>query len=81
MNNHFHNFNLSELYVTHASVEYNNLKGALEYVYSIGGANMVKNHLEVQAIGAEKANVNSWQAALYRALTDDEWFHNNGVKG
>lgn len=75
--NHFNNFNLAELYITHAAVEYNNLKDALKYIYKNGGAEEVKNHLKILAISSNKIHKNSWKTALYSAMANDYWFCSN----
>jgi len=42
------------------------------------GPNGVKNHLLESAESRTYSNINSWQAAMYRAISNNTWFYNGG---
>lgn len=75
---HFRTFGLGELYAVQASVEMVNIRYALSEVAQSGGADGVKVFLLLQARSRTKADANSWNAALYRALSQSAWFCNVG---
>lgn len=75
MQHHFATFELAPLYAAHAAVELNNMRFGLTELFAIGGAQAVKQHLELHASSCRHAQLNSWQTALYSALAADTWFH------
>lgn len=80
MQHHFTTFDLAPLYATHAAVEINNIRFGLTHLFAEGGAQAVKQHLELQANSCCHAHLNSWQSALYSALAADPWFHTGGFR-
>lgn len=75
---HFRLFELGKLYATHSAVEFRNLS-YLYKLFEIGGANQVKNHLDLIVTNKAGISKNSWQSAMYKSLADSEWFCNEGV--
>jgi hypothetical protein len=71
---HFKLFDLAKLYATQAAVELVNAKYRLERLHAKGGANEVRSHLLEEALSRRQVHVNSWQTALYQALSEDEAF-------
>jgi 5-methylcytosine-specific restriction endonuclease McrA len=78
MQHHFTTFELAPLYATHAAVELNNMRLSLTELFATGGAQAVRQHLEMNARSCQHAQLNSWQTALYNALANDTWFHAGG---
>jgi len=76
---HFLAFGLNELYSVHAVEEFQNMRGLLIKLYNNGGGALVKEHLK-ECYDSRKSNLlNSWQTALYEALSIDHWFCNGGL--
>jgi 5-methylcytosine-specific restriction endonuclease McrA len=76
---HFKVFKLNKLYTTHAAVELMNL--SYLKTFSIDGQEeIIKNILSRSAKGKKENNRNSWQTALYEALSASKWFYTEGVK-
>lgn len=75
---HFRTFGLGELYAVQASAEMVNIRYALSEAAQSSGADGVKAFLLSQACSRTKADANSWNAALYRALSESSWFCNIG---
>lgn len=75
---HFRTFGLGELYAVQASAEMVNIRYALSEAAQSSGADGVKAFLLLQARSRTKADANSWNAALYRALSESSWFCNIG---
>jgi hypothetical protein len=77
---HFKVLSLSSLYSSHAAAE---LTGARFWLMKLGqreGADGVRAHLFEQAESRRAASMNSWQGALYAALSASEWFCNGGYR-
>jgi hypothetical protein len=69
---------LSYRYSLEAGREIANLERMLTYLYNKGGAEAVRDHLSEQADTYATARVNSWQAAMYKALAGSDWFCDGG---
>jgi hypothetical protein len=78
--NHFGILFLNNLYSIQAGVELSNILNRLESIFLKSGPDWVKIHLEEEAISREKANKNSWQTAMYKAISKDNWFCEGGFK-
>lgn len=76
---HFNIFCLLPLYSSHAAVEINNIHHQLIQLFHSSGPDAVQKHLLESAMSREKAHLNSWQAAMYRALANSNWFYTEGV--
>lgn len=75
---HFRALALGALYATHAAAELTGIRYALLKVADREGAAGIKAHLEEQAASRRAAFRNSWQGALYAALSTSNWFCNGG---
>jgi hypothetical protein len=71
---HLSLFELDTLYATQAADELLNMKYRLEQLYANGGTGSVRSHLEEAAVSRRNNHINSWQTALYEALSQDEQF-------
>lgn len=71
---HFSSFKLASLYATHAAAELVQIQYALLRMHERGGADAVRLHLSEQAESRRMVNRNSWQAAMYSALSNSRWF-------
>ncbi|MBD8882348.1 hypothetical protein IHE49_17840 [Rhodanobacter sp. 7MK24] len=75
---HFRVFQLAPLYASHAAVEINDIRFALERILRSGSAQTVREHLAEQARSRAQAQMNSWQRATYEALATSDWFCEGG---
>lgn len=72
-----HQFNtvqLSSLYSLQAASEEVAIRSMYKKLYLSGGIQQVKFHLNNQAQSRSLTNKNSWQSALYTALSESEWY-------
>lgn len=77
---HFRTFALGLLYASHAAVELANIRYAAAMVAKRTGASGLRAHLEEQADSCLTVARNSWQHAMYRALSESDWFCNEGFE-
>lgn len=75
---HFVTFNLAPLYMANAAEELVGIQYHLELIFDRAGVEGVRAHLMEVADSQERANPNSWRAAMYRALSADTWFQTEG---
>ncbi|WP_271044228.1 HNH endonuclease [Pseudomonas sp. VB3] len=75
---HFQVFKLGELYSTHAAVELINVYQDLVESSELQSPQEISLHLLSIAARRRRPLVNSWQAAMYQALADSEWFCTGG---
>jgi hypothetical protein len=71
---HFKVLNLGNLYSSHAAAELMNLRYGLTRIAERGGTEGLKNHLAEQAEDRMIVAKNSWQASMYKALSESDWF-------
>lgn len=71
---HFSKLKLNELYSEQAADELVGIKLSLTELFNAGGPYAVAEDLDRRARSRSVAQKNSWQAAFYRALADDEFF-------
>lgn len=76
--NHFKTFSLGELYASHAAEELLNIRFQLRQLAAAGGPTEVRTHLTALAESREDYQLNSWQAATYRALSASSWYCSGG---
>ncbi len=72
--NHFRTFGLGSLYASHSGVELTNIRYGLQRIAVRGSTADIQAELLKRAESARAAQVNSWQTAMYRALTESVWF-------
>ncbi len=77
---HFDSLELNSLYSAQATVELVQINYRLLMLHDSLGAEGVRNHLIEGAETRNHANINSWQAATYRAMAADQWFCDGGFK-
>lgn len=77
---HFASLRLGELYASHSGVELANIRYSLQRVADAGTAQDVRAYLEDRAESTRHAYPNGWQAAMYRALADSDWFCAGGFR-
>jgi hypothetical protein len=75
---HFTTFKLARLYGSQAGSELGSIRQLLMQEFVQGGAEGVRVHLTEQAVSREVFNRNSWQTAMYRALSESAWFCSEG---
>lgn len=73
---HFEKFKLDELYKPYASEEYIGCFSRIKRLYKRGGKNLAIEDLKEQIEDRESIRLNTWQAAMYQAIIDSEWFWN-----
>lgn len=77
---HFDSLELNTLYSAQAAVELALINFRLKNIHAAVGAAGVRTHLLEGAETRNHSNINSWQAAMYRAMANDNWFCNGGFK-
>jgi hypothetical protein len=77
---HFMVFELAALYSTYAASELPNLHLDLTKLAARGGPDDLKQHLAEQKESREAVARNSWQGAMYKALSESDWFCTEGYK-
>lgn len=78
LNFHFATFRLAELYSSQAGRALSGIATKLESAWKRGGESEVRFVLQEDAQSWEQFARNSWQAALYRCLSESKWFCSNG---
>lgn len=71
---HFETFKLNELYQSHASEEYIACLNRIKRLYKRGGRELAVADLREQIEDKDMIRLNTWQAAMYQAIIDSEWF-------
>jgi hypothetical protein len=74
---HFRVFKLARLFTTHAGSELGSIRSHLVHELK-GDTGRIKDHLLEQANSRRAAFLNSWQTAMYIALSTDAWFLSSG---
>jgi len=78
LKNNFSVLGLGELYASHAAAELANIHFQLTEILEAGGPEDVRKHL-LQAYRSRcQAHINSWQTALYQAISHNNWFYEGG---
>jgi hypothetical protein len=77
---HFKLFQLNTLYATQAAQELVNIKGELRSIFDSGGMLEVQYDLQRRAQSCRAAHINSWQTAMYEALSLHDNFCDGGFE-
>lgn len=77
---HFRAFGLAARFAVSAASELVGIRHGLEAVFLRGGSGAVHAHLAEQAASRSAAARNSWQAAMYTAMSQDAWFLAGGFR-
>lgn len=72
--NHFKQFELNKLYKPHASEEFTGCFNGIKRLYKRGGKELAIEGLREEIEDKEVIRLNTWQAAMYQAIIDSEWF-------
>ena len=75
---HFEKLNLAKLYASQAGKTLAGIADKMKAAGDRGSKNEVKFVLDEDARSWSKANLNSWQAAMYRTLAESDWFCTEG---
>lgn len=75
---HFQKFGLAALYASHSAVELGNMRYALVRIAERGDTADVRAELQLRYESSLAAQRNSWQTAMYAALTGSDWFCQGG---
>lgn len=75
---HFQDFNLAARFSLEATNELANLQDTLSQYMKLSGAVAVQQQLIIVKNSHEGLHQNSWQTAMYQALSDSEWFCDDG---
>ena len=76
LQNHFKKFQLNKLYKPYASEEFSACFNRIKRLYNRGGKELAIEDLREQIEDKEVIRLNTWQAAMYQAIIDSEWFWN-----
>jgi 5-methylcytosine-specific restriction endonuclease McrA len=79
MYHQFRMLNLAALYSAQAAVELTDIAMYLQQHFRDAGAEAVRADLDLQARSRRLCRPNSWQAAMYSALLNSDWFCEEGV--
>lgn len=69
---------LDSLYSNQAANELANIRHNLQRYFETGGQSAVQDELKLQWESRRENQINSWQTALYEALSKSDWFCNRG---
>ncbi len=72
--NHFEIFQLDKLYNPYASDEFRACFNRIKRLYKRGGKALAIKDLMEHIEDKEDVRLNTWQAAMYQAIIDNEWF-------
>lgn len=78
--NHFEAFNLARLYASHSAVELNNIKFYLQRMALRNSPADISAHLSEVAASSAASQRNSWQSAMYAAISLSPWFCGGGFQ-
>lgn len=81
VNTHFDCFKLNILYSTQSARRLSGMKYNLEKIYSSGAAKAgIVKYLADEAVSNATINLNSWETAMFKALSKDDWFCSTGFR-
>lgn len=75
---HFEKLKLEELYLSEAAAELESIKKQLEGILRDAGVQEVQRHLQEGHASRLASRKNSWQTALYGALSSSSWYYSGG---
>jgi len=77
---HFSTLKLNRLYASQAGAFVEDIKHRLNDLYNRAGMNEVRNYLRDEETTRRLINVNSWQRAMFQALSNSTWFCDGGFR-
>lgn len=75
---HFNELKLAKLYASQAGRALQNIRKALKATYDASGQAAVSKDLMDRSESCAEVSLNSWEAALYEAASQSEWYCNGG---
>lgn len=78
--NHFSELELATLYEQHSAIELVERKPIFQSTFASDGPDGLREELAFEARSRRRANINSWQSALYRALSRSDDFCAGGFE-
>lgn len=78
LENNFSVLELNILYSANAARRLATLQNKLTILLASGGTGKVKKHLKEEYDNEFQINKNSWETAMFRALSENDWFINGG---
>ena len=78
---HFDEFKLNKLYKSYAAEEFQGCLNGIKRVYRRGGKELAIDDLNEQIEDRNIIRKNTWQAAMYQAIIESEWFWNTYLPG
>lgn len=72
---HFETFELNSLYSPNADSRFNNDFKSIKDDYIMGDSDYVKQSFKRKISSCQNIWLNSWEAAMYEALLDNDWFY------
>lgn len=79
--NHFKTFRLNALYSAHASEMFAPYKVQIMRLYNRRGIEVIKEDLEDKIESYRSIRLNTWEAAMFTALLNSEWFFGTYLHG
>jgi hypothetical protein len=76
---HMDVFKLAATFTLYAGEELSQIAQELQYLHGIGGPTAVQEELRERAGNHEQTHRNSWQTAMYFALSESMWFCTDGL--
>lgn len=77
---HFNTFKLADLYASQAANDLSGIRGELETLHVSAGDHGVEEHLAERALSWSRHHLNCWQAAMYTAMSQSQWFCSGGFR-
>jgi hypothetical protein len=78
--NHFGTLKLGKLYASQAGRQLLNMRWALAEIFNAAGSEAVREDLVLRHRSCTQIQINSWQAALYAACAESDWYCNGGFR-
>ncbi|MCF8465117.1 MAG: hypothetical protein K9G41_09755 [Flavobacteriales bacterium] len=76
----FETLELNEMFAVNAATTLSNIKMEMTDLFESGGAEEIRRNLARSARSRRASNINSWETALYVALSENEWYHSEGFR-
>ena len=78
--NHFKEFKLDEVYKSYSGEEYIACENRVKKIYIKGGKDPAIEYLEECIEDKMDIRKNTWQAAMYKAIINSDWYWDNYIK-
>lgn len=74
--NYFENLHLNDIYKVHAAELYDSKEERFKMLYIKGGKTLAIKRLNEEVEDASRKRNNTWKAAMYQAIIDNDWYWN-----